>query len=767
MSHPHPPYFEGLEDPDDTLKRKTLDLLYRMINPVNVEVIVAKLLDHLSSASDTFLRTDLVTRITSAAERFAPSNVWYVTTIAAAFELGGDLVKPEVATNLIRLISEGGGESAEADSELRRSAVETLMGLVGKPHLPNVLLQTLFWVVGEYGALVTTSGGPHTLTSICEVIAELAGRTGLDVPTRGHALAALAKLTSLVPPHARPSSLETLTQKLSASRHADLAQRVAELKALLVRPQLMAAVLPYDASTEDVDASLNFLDSFVAQAASAGARAYSKPLSESDLPGAGAEGVGGLRFDAYERNEGNFNIPDDSGASLGGMGAGGSGGGGTQTLSLAGAVAPGQKAGGMWGKEGYKSSTGTVLSEGKVEGPKGGSAGPWGTAASSTSSGSSSSSNTSTPAQAAPGVGSNSSSASLKDFVSTTPPAPRELTEKEKMAAALFGGLGGAAGSKAPAAAAGASKTAATGVTGVNTVAPTLGAAGKTLSAPPPPAVKTVAASVVAPTPPAPSSTLDLLDLFSSPTPTPAVGLGLSSAPARDPFGGGGGGLDPFAPVAATPVDLFASLSPPHGLLASFPALACRAGEVRTPVSGVQKLTASGPVALGAVKFAAPEGLHVLLYAVNSSTTHFPGLQMAVTSPPFLTARYNSASGGAVEVGSGGGIPLGPLAPGASTSLLITLSLCAVPGAGVLSVQYSTGGMGAPSGSSNLELAVSDVLRPAPLDTPSFGAVWTQPAMSGEATVVVPASQYSSPDALLARVPAMRFNPIQAIAASE
>ena len=183
----------GLEDPDDTLKRKTLDLLYRMINPVNVEVIVTKLLDHLSSATDTFLRTDLVTRITSAAERFAPSNVWYVSTIASAFELGGDLVKPEVAANLIRLIAEGSGESPEADEELRRAAVETLMGLVDKPHLPNVLLQTLFWTVGEYGHLAQAT---HTLPAICEVIVGLAGRTGLDLPTRGHALAALTKLVA-------------------------------------------------------------------------------------------------------------------------------------------------------------------------------------------------------------------------------------------------------------------------------------------------------------------------------------------------------------------------------------------------------------------------------------------------------------------------------------------------------------------------------------------------------------------------------------------
>ena len=47
---------ECLEDPDDTLRRKTLDLLYRMINPVNVEFIVAKLISVLEGTTDEFLR---------------------------------------------------------------------------------------------------------------------------------------------------------------------------------------------------------------------------------------------------------------------------------------------------------------------------------------------------------------------------------------------------------------------------------------------------------------------------------------------------------------------------------------------------------------------------------------------------------------------------------------------------------------------------------------------------------------------------------------
>ena len=46
---------------------------------------------------------DLVKRITQCAERFAPSNSWYVGVITRVFRLAGDMVKPEVAHNLMQV----------------------------------------------------------------------------------------------------------------------------------------------------------------------------------------------------------------------------------------------------------------------------------------------------------------------------------------------------------------------------------------------------------------------------------------------------------------------------------------------------------------------------------------------------------------------------------------------------------------------------------------------------------------------------------------
>ena len=98
---------ECLDDPDETLKRKTLDLLCKMTSPANVKVIVEKLLGYLKSTVDTYLRKDLVPRIIELAERYAPDNVWYVETINTLFQTAGDLVDERIAHNLMRLIAEG------------------------------------------------------------------------------------------------------------------------------------------------------------------------------------------------------------------------------------------------------------------------------------------------------------------------------------------------------------------------------------------------------------------------------------------------------------------------------------------------------------------------------------------------------------------------------------------------------------------------------------------------------------------------------------
>jgi AP-4 complex subunit epsilon-1 len=71
------------------------------------------------------------------------------------FLLAGELVKGEVAHTLMQLVAEGTGDEDDeaADTQLRRDAVENYARLLDKPVLPDVLVQTMSWVLGEYGYL--------------------------------------------------------------------------------------------------------------------------------------------------------------------------------------------------------------------------------------------------------------------------------------------------------------------------------------------------------------------------------------------------------------------------------------------------------------------------------------------------------------------------------------------------------------------------------------------------------------------------------------
>ena len=139
-----------LQDPDDSLKRKTFELLYKMTKSSNVEVIVDRMIDYMININDSHYKTEIASRCVELAEQYAPSNQWFIQvqtcsyslclqliqhliiltvvfslqTMNKVFEHAGDLVNIKVVHNLMRLIAEGFGEEDDiVDGQLRLSAV--------------------------------------------------------------------------------------------------------------------------------------------------------------------------------------------------------------------------------------------------------------------------------------------------------------------------------------------------------------------------------------------------------------------------------------------------------------------------------------------------------------------------------------------------------------------------------------------------------------------------------------------------------------------
>lgn len=438
-------------DPDETLQRKTLDLLYRMTNPVNVEFIADKLLDFLSHATDPFLKRVLTQRVCEIAERYAPNNAWYVKTVTKLFEVSGDMVPPDVAQNLMSLIAEGTGESEEADMLLRQNAVELYVVLLrDKPvgSLPRILLETMAWCLGEYGYLSAVCGLDDLLLQLCTLTRT--HKAKLAPSTRRFLVLAIMKLVAqsgTCPPHAA-----AVIDDFTKSRDVDLQQRCGEFQTLLTNcPSLLPLILPVDASAEDldVDESLSFLDNYVQAAVHNGARQYQKPEDDDDDDYGGANGVAepttAFKMTPYEKPQ----APAHAMLAMSGIGSGGGrssqagmslppGAHGTTGSSL---PAPGQQqlqGGGLnlntrnvtnkWGRGGINTATAPPPPTSSTTPPRS-------PAASGTAS------------QPAPSSSSSWQPAPSAASAYATPAAPpppvktAEQLEKERMAAALFGGI--------------------------------------------------------------------------------------------------------------------------------------------------------------------------------------------------------------------------------------------------------------------------------------------------------------------------------------
>ncbi|KAL0695416.1 hypothetical protein Bca4012_062596 [Brassica carinata] len=275
-----------LEDPDDTLKRKTFELLYKMTKSSNVEVIVDRMIDYMISINDNHYKTEIASRCVELAEQFAPSNQWFIQIMNKVFEHAGDLVNIKVAHNLMRLIAEGFGEDDDdADNKLRLSAVESYLQIISEPKLPSLFLQVISWVLGEYG----TADGKYSASYISGKLCDVADAYSSDETVKGYAVSALMKIYAFEIACGRKVDVlpecQSLIEELLASHSTDLQQRAYELQALLaLDARAVESILPLDASCEDieVDKDLSFLNGYIQQAIESGAQPY---ISERERSG--------------------------------------------------------------------------------------------------------------------------------------------------------------------------------------------------------------------------------------------------------------------------------------------------------------------------------------------------------------------------------------------------------------------------------------------------------------------------------------------------
>lgn len=309
------------------------------------------------------------------------------------------------------------------DRNIRVEAVENFLVLLRRQKLPDVLAQTMAWVLGEYGYLSTSSSKEQIVEELCN----LSGQP-FDAHTRAYIISAIMKLVAQN--GSCPASAAKLANHYANSSSLEVSQRCLEFKALLRASAAMADALPVDASCEDVDVDPNLpmLTAYVQRALANGASPYSPPkhaaLDADRDDESSAPAQSRLNYRPYERA-----APPPNPANI--IAAVAPTPGGAPSLAPAPGAAPNdphvptlliaKNVNQVWGRKPEPPPPAAMPAAPAM---------PVHAAAP-------------TPSFAAPVPAPHV----VAPVAAPVPAAPREPTEKEKMAAALFGGMGGA-GSK-------------------------------------------------------------------------------------------------------------------------------------------------------------------------------------------------------------------------------------------------------------------------------------------------------------------------------
>jgi AP-4 complex subunit epsilon-1 len=317
-----------LEDADETIRRKSIWLLFAICDSDNIGPIARRLTRFLSKVSDPFLKRSTTRSLCRLMEQYATSPWWYIRTMNSVLAVAAECVLPTTIQRMLKLIAEGQGVDDEADTNFRTRCVETYFAITGGASpsssscsvdvaggaaagaalsspgahsvhdvrgaagsssssstsaIPEVLCRIGAWVMGEYGFLTSKISGDMLLDRLCDLMEQTE-----DGETRCWILMAIMKVTTQTQQRSTGAVIDyadDVAAQYQDSRCIPLQQRCYEFAALRKQPELLRRVLPKDGFCEamDVDPELHFLDDFMKMAVARGAQRYAAPADVAAL----------------------------------------------------------------------------------------------------------------------------------------------------------------------------------------------------------------------------------------------------------------------------------------------------------------------------------------------------------------------------------------------------------------------------------------------------------------------------------------------------
>jgi AP-2 complex subunit alpha len=136
----------ALKDPDISIRRRALDLLYSMCNKTNAGQIVGELLSYLP-LSDYAIREELVLKVAILAEKFAVDLTWYVDVILNLVSTAGDFVSDDIWHRVVQIVTNKG-------EDLQQYTAQTVFIAMSSAAAHENAVKLGAYILGEFGYLV-------------------------------------------------------------------------------------------------------------------------------------------------------------------------------------------------------------------------------------------------------------------------------------------------------------------------------------------------------------------------------------------------------------------------------------------------------------------------------------------------------------------------------------------------------------------------------------------------------------------------------------
>ncbi|WCJ41696.1 AP-2 complex subunit alpha-2 [Euphorbia peplus] len=140
----------SLKDPDISIRRRALDLLYGMCDVSNAKDIVEELLQYLSAA-DFAMREELSLKAAILAEKFAPDLSWYVDVILQLIDKAGDFVSDDIWFRVVQFVTN--------NEDLQPYAAAKAREYLDKPAIHETMVKVSAYLLGEFGHLLARRSG--------------------------------------------------------------------------------------------------------------------------------------------------------------------------------------------------------------------------------------------------------------------------------------------------------------------------------------------------------------------------------------------------------------------------------------------------------------------------------------------------------------------------------------------------------------------------------------------------------------------------------